>query len=272
MHNLQVAIEKFERNGETTQTVITEVRDQVQDSVDGFNQSVTSTIESVQTVKAAVEQRPPLGLFLPQSLLQTFVKLESKLGSLPDQPIETIASEAGAEALGVINDKFSAPEAWAFEGEGLRLWLGTFELDLNQLHDRLQHFRDNLMMALQTHFVELPEEFCERLAQEAAEWVEAVQQQLESAAEKLADSIADATSELVEHTQQELIQRLEQQAEDILNRVLEELAVDAVEHTVLAEVGTTVTATLSPILPQLIAAKLLLDEIKDLLHALRLGF
>ncbi len=76
---------------------------------------------------------------------------------------------------------------------------------------------------------------------------------------------------LSEHAQQAIQREIEERMRHVLEDVIEALAKDALESTVLTQLAMATTTALSPVLPQLIAARIALGPIKSALDAMRMG-
>jgi ABC-type transporter Mla subunit MlaD len=271
MKTLSDALDKLKSNHTHAAGVMSDLRETLERKLNNLENEVSNAAEALSAARAVAAGNPAPGFILPQGLLEALSVFASRLGAL-NASFGDRANGQANPAIEAIDVRFGAQERFVTEGQDLADWLETFATGLEDQHDRLQHVREHLLAAVQTHFVDRPQSFLEGSAQEVTDWMERVQQDLIDGADTLASSVVGAAEELVEHVRQALVRRLEQQAERVFEQTLESLSADALETIVLAELGASVTAGLSPILPQLIAAKLVLDEIKHLLDLMRMGW
>jgi hypothetical protein len=186
------------------------------------------------------------------------------LGQLPQR-----LADDGTQAFAHLNNVgatwTTALEAWRESLEdSVAQALEDFETDVGELHSKV-------LETLEEELENAPEAFIAESEQEFAELLSDHDERLRGAANHLADRCSDALEGLSEHAQQAIQREIEERMRHVLEDVIEALAKDALESTVLTQVAMATTTALSPVLPQLIAARIALGPIKSALDAMRMG-
>jgi F0F1-type ATP synthase membrane subunit b/b' len=136
---------------------------------------------------------------------------------------------------------------------------------------KLEERRQALREVIEEKLLAAPVEFAQDVERALTDSLEGAQEIFSIAAENLRTKVTTVVKELMIDARSEARQTIEQKVRKIIEQVLSDLANDVVENAALSQVSVSLTATLSPVLPQLIAAKVVLGEIRSLLEAMRLG-
>lgn len=186
------------------------------------------------------------------------------LGQLP-QRLADDGTQAFAHLDDVGESWTTALAAWRESLEdSVAQALEDFEKDVGELHSKI-------LDTLEEELANAPEAFIAESEREFAELLSDHDERLRGAANHLADRCSDALEGLSEHAQQAIQREIEERMRRILQDVIEALAKDALESTVLTQLAMATTTALSPVLPQLIAARIALGPIKSALDAMRMG-
>lgn len=124
----------------------------------------------------------------------------------------------------------------------------------------------------------LCEQFEERLQDLVEESAEALHQSVadlgndvEEAAKTLTEDAQAALTGLHDHASHGVRRAVEAETSELIESVVEELAREAMESVAVTQLSTVATSALSPILPQLIAIRMVANAIKQALEIMRMG-
>lgn len=170
--------------------------------------------------------------------------------------VEVIA-RLKAELVEAINNMQEACQA------GLDGCLSEAKAGLESLGSRAE---EDLRIAVE----ERPQAFLDETVEMLATVLSEQGNLLDRAAEMLKSTVSEAVSDLREHAETQVRTQIDERLRRIVAELLEELASDAVENVMVTQVGMSVTASLAPFLPQLIAARMVLDKVQHLLVVMRM--
>lgn len=136
-----------------------------------------------------------------------------------------------------------------------------------ELEERKQRLRE----LIEERLIAEPATLLDELVQDLKDWMKNTQAILAGAADRLQSMSTETVRALTDESLDSARAAVDEKVREIIEQVLRDLAADVVESTGLTQIGVSLTSALAPILPQLIAAKLLLGQIKSLLEAMRMG-
>lgn len=243
-----------------------------------IHDALTPFAAELQRLTAQLEQWPlasgfePMGGQAVGELLDDLQTLEQSLLDLREYQAESIER---LEALrGDGQDLFGELQSGVASAlSGLDERAQSFVADeLSEIGDRLGDKIEEVGEAARELLDASHAECVSSLSSAAAERISQAGTNATEVAEGLHALIETETADAIRDACEETVGRIagtaKKSAEDALGSVAAELA----ENIALSQISTTVMATVSPILPQLVAAKIALTAIREALKILRMGF
>jgi archaellum component FlaC len=221
----------------------------------------------------------------PEETTRELDELESNIEELEQA---FVASEARLKEIAQNADSFAQQQQDRAEMLGNHLSDGREKLEeaftaLTELvttahEERLASAREaigktvaSLTEAIQKHFQERPEEIIDSAGEALQEKLNTLQKSLEAAVIALAEQAEEALSQLEQHASNGVRRAVEDEVAELLESAVEALAREAVESVAFSQISVAATSALSPILPQLIAIRVIVNAIKHALEVMRLG-
>jgi len=214
---------------------------------------IDDILRSVEQSRASVsvlQERAPNVLLLARELEPSFNELKER--------IETQGVDWDDRLGTCIGDLQAGAVARCDQG------IKEIEGAVNSMVVRLQE-------AIETHLQLEPHQFIEAQLYDLLAVHERTAAALEQEVRRLAEDLVGSVEDATEIAAVKLRQRAEQAVRSALQEAVEGMLRDAFESTALSQIGVSITSSLSPVLPQLMAAKALLSAIRSALEALRLG-
>jgi hypothetical protein len=246
---------------------------------------VAQLAESADVFSSVPGQAPAASIVLPDETLSRMAAIEARAIAVTLQVEElrqSLAAHADAleQRYDDLSDHADAARTRATEWQTLTIEelntshefvVDAFEERVTNCADSLRECSTEVAEAIEERFLNEPRDLLEAIESALRESLADSGGLLDNAAKNLSDRVSGETRALGTYVEERAKAELQARLEAVMERTLTELANDVAENALLTQVGMSLTATLSPVLPQLLVAKLTLGEIKRLLEVARMG-
>lgn len=218
---------------------ITDRLSEIQESLAGVEEECDSLRDALEEVAATVESL-----------------LDEQIDSAESLQAQLLESQEAVEASFV-----------ALAG-GLET---TRDSVLAEAAERTAALAETVKELVEEQFKDLPEEVASAVEEALEEAVKELGGRLTEAATNLTGLAESAFADLKDHAESGVRDAVEEEVTALADSAIEALAREAVESLGLSQLSAAATSAMSPILPQLIAIRIVVNGLKRALEIMRLG-